>query len=127
MKTFIRPKNIFRKLKKSISLKNEKFNLWHVRIARNNSFASISSTGIAGGNQVDGSPLDSSMSLSDKMTPPFMLTQSNPAAVGFSPQQALRQKTCLASETSFFENFFVIRFVLECLKVHHDILRYSGV
>ena len=57
----------------------------------------------------------------------FMLTQSIPGAVEFLPQQVLQEKASLACEKSFFENFLVIRFVLNCLEVHYDTLRYPGM
>ena len=53
-----------------------------------------------------------------------MLTQSNPGAVGFPLQQATLRIHYLATEKLILGNCFVIRFVFDCLVVHHDTLRY---
>ena len=57
----------------------------------------------------------------------FMVTQSNPGAVGFPLQQATLRIHYLATENPVLGICFVNRFVLDCLVVHHDTLRYAGM
>ena len=56
----------------------------------------------------------------------FIPTQSNPGAVGFSPQRVVQQKAYLAFEKHFLK-FLVISFMLNVLNVHHDTLRHLGM
>ena len=56
-----------------------------------------------------------------------MLTQSNPGAVGFSSQQAAARMHYLATENSIFEFCFVIRSILDYLKVLDSTLMFLGI